>query len=624
MIAQTDILSLLNPVIEIKKKSKRKYLKESETLEYFQGYADYVAWRDAITNHTVKGKKAYKLLEVKAPNQSQEELDYIIANYKQITLPVSFEFLATIGRGLHESNWSISYQEDAKTYIDAEMTFKKYLEVDMTETPLHMSYDSWVKFVLPSIKLNDSMGVVGFKPYRQEKTVIIDDEEVIAGDALPEPIPFYYTSDRVLSKMDWGYLLVETNQFSIVQKEGREVREGLVFELWDDQNIWIIEQYGKAHEYLFKERLYVNHSLGFIPATYLKGTPQYDDNGDIYYQSPFLMVTDLLDEVLIDGCMLRSVKASSVYPQKVMLGNDCTFVDEHGNNCQVGWIQNHDGAGKYKCTNCHGTGQLSRTSALNTLYVRGKSSIDSGDDMKPVDALAYISPDVAIPQFLRTEITQGNLNAMSILHLKTTNTTVKGTPDTTATEVAMDERGKYAFVKTVVDQIFDIGEFGLKCMGMIRYREDYKQPALQRPVSYDFNTEGDYLVQISAAQAAGAPPVVIASYVYKYLKAIFYDNPNTARAYDLIIAADRLFTMTKDQIIQELPRNLIQPWEVVLHDSALNFVAQLQRNDPNFLLQDMEAMITQLVDLAKKNTPAAPAVTPRLNPASILENANAQ
>ncbi len=627
MILESDILALLDPIIKVKKKQNMKsYDPKKEDYLYFEGYQNYVDWKDQISNHMVKGKKPVKMLSVKAPNQTQEDLDYVLANFKQITLPVSFEFLSTIGRGLNSGNWSVDYGEESQQYITAEMSFKQYVEKDIASTPLRMSYDSWIQYVLPSIKINDSMGVVGFRPWREDVTVIDNEtgESVIAGDKLPEPIPFYYGCERVLSNMDWGYLLIETNNYSIIEKGGQKVREGLVFELWDDENIWIIEQTGRQADWKFSTRLYVNHDLGFIPATYLMGIPTYNDAGAIGYQSPFLMVADILDEALIDGCNLRSIKASCTYPQKVMLGNDCMFSDTNGNKCNNGYIPTKDQSGFYKCTNCNGTGQTPRTSPTNTLYVKGGNAIDNGDQIKPVDALAYIEPSTNTPAFLRSEITQQIMNALSILHLKTTNTVVKtDATDTTATGMVMDEKAKYAFIKTVVDQIFDIYEFGLICMGKMRYGDDFVEPIVQRPLTYDFNSESDYLAQIAAAQSAGAPPVVIASYIYKYLKAIFYDNPKTARAYDLIIASDRLFTLTQEQIMAELPRGLIAPWEIVLHDSALTLIADLVREDEGFLDQEFSDMITQLKEAAIAITPTSPATTPRLSPQSILANANA-
>ena len=622
MIDPKDIPAILQPAIDFKKKAH----KAKENIEPFDGYREFCDWKDAITNHTVKGKKPVKLLQTKAPNQSEQELAYMIANAKQITLPVSFEFQSTIGRGLHDSNWSINYGEDASEYINSDTTFKKYLEEDIAnDTPLRMSYDSWMKFVLPTIKINDSMGVVAFKPYREEKQIEVDGKTVIAGDSLPEPMPFYYSCERVLNPLEWGYALIETNNFSIVDKAGKKVREGLIFELYDEENIYIIEQVGKSHEFSFDVRLFFNHNLGFLPVTYLLGQPVYQYNGSLVWQSPFLLVSDLLDEVYLDGCMLRSVKAASVYPQKAMIGNECQFKDpETYAPCVNGSIINKDNNGFHPCPSCNGTGMTQRTSPLNTIFVRGGDGINAGESIKPSDALAYISPSTETPDFLRQEITEGLMNAMSILHLKTTNTVAQpSATDTTATGMVMDEKGKYAFIKSVVDQIFDIYEFGMKCIGLMRYGQDFITPVVQRPISYDFNSESDYLMQISAAQAAGAPPSIIASYVYKYLKAIFYDNPKTAKTYDLIIATDRIFTMTKDQIMQEVSRNLIQNWEVVLHDSAMTFVADLVRENPDFLDQDMQVMIDALIEKAKENTPEQATATPRLSPQSILANANA-
>jgi len=627
MIPPQDVLKLIEPVIKIKRKliAPKKGKNDNDPL-YFSGYSEYVEWKEQISYHTVKGKKPIKMLSIKAPNQSQEDLDYVIANFKQITLPVSFEFITTIGRGLHDGNWSVDFGEENSDFVNAKMTFKEYLDKDIASTPLRMNYDAWMKFVLPSIKINDSMGVVGFKPWREEETVMDNEtgDEVVAGDKLPEPIPFYYGSERVLSNMDWGYLLIEANNYSLVDRAGQSVREGLVFEIWDDVNIWIIEQVGKQADWKFEARLYVNHNLGYIPATYLKGIARYNDVGVISYMSPFLMVTDILDEALLDGCNLRSIKASCTYPQKVMLGNECMFTDDQGNKCNNGYIPKLDHSGFYKCSECHGTGQTPRTSPTNTLFVRGGNALDSGDQIKPVDALAYIEPSINTPKFLRDEISQSIMNALSILHLKTTNTVVQpNATDTTATGMVLDEKAKYAFIKSVVDQVFEIYQFGLKCMGELRYGDDYIEPIVQLPLTYDFNSEADYLSQISAAQAAGAPPVVIASYVYKYLKSIFYDNPKTARAYDLIIASDRLFTLTQDQIMAELPRSLIQPWEVVLHDSSLTIIADLVRANDQFLEQDFSVMIEQLKEAAKELTPVPLSATPRLTPQSILADANA-
>lgn len=624
MVQENELLDIIDGIIAIRKKRDKSNPINRNVPEYYNSYDKYVDWMEQISYHSVKGKIPYEMIERKAPNQSDQEKDWVVNNFKQITLPVFYEFLSVVARGLHDSNWSIDYANDQQQYITSDMTFKKYVEDDIASTPLSMSFDSWVRFVFPTIKLTDSMGVITFKPYNGEKTTLdTDGNIVVAGDELPEPIPYYYSSDRVLSRLEWGYLLIEANDYSIVEFNGKRVREGLVFELYDDINIWRIYQVGKKNDYQFEYELIFRHDLGYIPADYLKGKPTYNVDGALCWQSPFLMVTDLLDDVLLDGCNLRAIKASCTYPQKVMIGNDCEFQDDHGNKCVQGYIMQPDNGGFYKCPECHGSGLAQRTSPLNTILVRTDNSKGTADTVKPADALAFIAPDMNTPTFLREEIDNGLVKALSILHLKTTNSKVQGAEDMTATGMVLDEKGKYAFIKTIVDQIFDFYEFGMKVIGQMRYGNDFEKPYINRPVSYDFNSESDYLQQIAAVQEAGAPPSIVALYVYKYIKAIFYDNATTAKVYDLIIASDRLFSLNKEQIAISLSRNLAEKWEVVLHDSALTFVSELIRENENFLDQEMSVKIEQLQAKAQENTPQDQAQG-RLNPQTILANANAQ
>jgi len=249
--------------------------------------------------------------------------------------------------------------------------------------------------------------------------------------------------------------------------------------------------------------------------------------------------------------------------------------------------------------------------------------MNDGDQIKAQDALYYASPSTETPKFLRDEITLQINAALSILHISTTPSTPNVSPtDSTATEHLMNEKARYSFLSTIVEQILDIDQFGLDCMGRMRYGADYVPATINRPTTYDFNSEVDYLKQIAAMQESQVPPSLVLQYVYKYLKAINYDNPRIARAYDIIIAADRLFTMTRADIMAELPRNLVTNWEVVLHDSALLLIEQLAREDESYLFLDLDDAVTKLIDRAKLITPLQP-TTARLSAPNILANANA-
>jgi hypothetical protein len=630
MLDTTQIEEIVDNLIDLWKKDKGKTVfntPKPQEVEYYPGYCTFKSWRKAISVHSVKGVVPTELLSKKAPCQSDEELQYVLDNYKQITLPVPEEFLNTIGRGLHSSNWSIQYVEQSAELQQTDNTMQQYLEADIALTPLGMPFESWWRFVLPSIQLNDPMGVLGVKPWQPEK--VVEDVEtgvqVVAGDVLPEPIPFYYTTDQVMSPLDAPYFLVDTNERSWVEYAGKRQKIGFIFELYDDQVIWRITQVGKYIEDTYEITPYYKHGLGYIPATRLKGRPTYYDN-KIVWQSQLTLVVDILDEAILDNTNLRSIKASSTYPQKVMLGNVCrheVIYDGVPHKCEQGYILNQKGTGYDKCNVCMGSGLQMRTSPLNTILIKPKDSLDQGDQIKPSEALNFQQPSTESAQFLRSEVIDHLNRSKEILHLKTTNAVVKGAEDMTATGMAIDEKAKNAFLSQPVNQIFDTGEFVIKCIGAMRYGDKFGAPTIQRPVTYDFNSEADYLNNIAKAQESGAPPVVIQGYLSKYLKSVYYDDKRVARIYDLMLASDRLLSLSQEEINIKLARNLVEPWEVILHDSARSIIDNLLLTNPGFLELDLIAMKEALIAAAKALVPALPAGQRALTPDQILANANA-
>jgi len=134
---------------------------------------------------------------------------------------------------------------------------------------------------------------------------------------------------------------------------------------------------------------------------------------------------------------------------------------------------------------------------------------------------------------------------------------------------------------------------------LMRYGENYRQPTIKRPVNYDFYLESDYLAQINEAIMAKQPPFVIQSIIYKYLQTLYYPDVQGQQIFNLISQADRLLTMTLDEINLKLSKGLVDKWEVVLHDSAINLVNSLMMENPAFFEQDFETQLAQLIERAK-------------------------
>jgi hypothetical protein len=585
--------------------------------DYYNGYKLSVKWLDQIRTHAQKGVFPYELFEKTAPNQTPKEAEYVRANYKQTTLQVFKDMVDTYGRAYHENNWSISYTPDADQYVNTDTTLARYLDSDFPE---YGSLDNFVFMFLPPLKLMDAMGVVAVMPYELD-TVEIDGEEVLNPDELVEPYTKFYHTTRVLA-FDEEYAVIESEERSEVEYNNKMVMEGAVFLIFDDQWIYKAIQVGKKVDNQFEVIEWFNHATDMLPVKRVDGISIQIDEV-MMQQSPFLYATDILDEVLLDSALLRGIKPTCTYPYRVMIGDPCQFqirIDGENLTCDGGFHYRHDGT-KTLCPDCNGTGMKDRISPYGTLLIKPQTSTTAGDNISPDSAIFYAAPSTETPRFLREEIAHNMNAAYEMLHLKKTNNKVQGGEGITATEAASDQKALIAGIKQNCMQLFDMYEWCIDMIGLMRYGENYRKPVIKRPVNYDFYLESDYLAQINEAIAAKQPPFVIQSIIYKYLQTLYYPDVQGQQIFNLISQADRLLTMTLDEINLKLSKGLVDKWEVVLHDSAINLVNQLMMENPAFFEQDFDTQLQQLVAKAKEISGAIALTTPSgFNAQNLVSN----
>jgi hypothetical protein len=563
--------------------------------DFFPGYVLSVKWLDQIRIHAQKGVFPSLLFAKNAPNQTPKEFEYVRANFKQTTLQVFKDMVDTYGRAYHENNWSITYAPDADQYVNSDTTLAKYLDQDF---PVYGSLDNFVFTFLPPLKLMDAMGVVAVMPYELD-TVEIEGEEVLNPDELVEPYTKFYHTTRVLA-FDEEFAIIESDERSKVEYNNKEVMDGIVYLIFDDEWIYKAVQVGKKVDYQFELVPYFNHATGMLPVKRVDGISIQIDEV-MMQQSPFLYATDVLDEVLLDAALLRGIKPTCTYPYRVMIGDPCQFqirVDGENLTCDGGFHYRMDGS-KSICSECSGSGLKDRISPYGTLLIKPQTSTSQGDNISPDSAIFYAAPSTETPRFLREEIAHNMNQAYDILHLKKTNNKVQGGEGITATEAASDQKALIAGIKQNCMQLFDMYQWCIDMVGLMRYGENYRQPTIKRPVNYDFYLESDYLAQINEAIMAKQPPFVIQSIIYKYLQTLYYPDVQGQQIFNLISQADRLLTMTLDEINLKLSKGLVDKWEVVLHDSAINLVNSLMMENPAFFEQDFETQLAQLIERAK-------------------------
>lgn len=559
---------------------------------YYEGYYAAVRQRDRIANHAEVDKYPEDLFAKRAPNETKEEAEYIKANYKNTTHPIFVDYLSVIGRALADGNWTLKINTDSE--------FPEYLE---TGIEYHRSLETFIKEIILPLKAKDPNGVIAVT-VPPLPTVEVNGELVTDDRDRFRPQPRYFPCDAVVAWEGGEYAMLESHEKTYVTYGTSRIKAGRVFYVYTKDMIWKIEQYGLFRDHTFEVMPIMRHDLGYVPAIKLKGVPSILPDNRIYYTSRFYYSVDPLDKVLTNSNYLQCSVANCMFPFRVMVGDVCDFIDEVGAACSGGYVPViKDGMqdGRKVCPSCHGSGLKQRVSPMGTYLLKPKEGNAEGDTSfaKPVE---YISPSTDAGKFVQELIEKDTELARSILHIHTSNTEVKGGENRTATGDAIDLKAMYAFVRPESEQIFDIYEFLIKTFADIRGEE--VEVELARPRTFDFRTDADMLADIQSAREGGAPDVVQHALIYQFIQNRYYADTEGAQVFSLIVAADRLLTLSGDMITARKAQGLVQPWEVVLHDSAVQLINELIAADANFLNTDFDAQIAALVAKAKERAPA--------------------
>ena len=571
--------------------------KEKQKPNYTSNYVYKVEMMERIKYHAELNNFPEKLFIAKAPRQTAEELEYIRANYKQVTLPVYLDFQSTISRIFHDTNYSISYPHQES--IEGEYSYQEYIEEGL---PYYGSLEAFMKFMIPHLKLTDPNGIIAVKPYEINKFENDNGEILVDDSKLFEPTPFYFSCEQIVAEEEDEYYLVELKDKSPVNYYDKIQNIGRVFEFYDKENIYRIYQVGKYTDNEFVIELYFNHGEGIVPCTKLKGIPSLVQS-ELVWISPFSYAVDLLDLVAVNSSYLQVVINNCVFPFRVMYGDICEFeyIDRMGERsvCSNGQVYDSSGQRYITCSACNGSGLKSRVSPLGVMLLKPKTNTSEGDSGLAQNPIQYVEPTMNTPEFLMKKIDNDELKARKILHLHTSTSSVTGN-EKLATDMMLDLKALYAFIKPISDQIFSIWEFIAKRIGYQRYNELFNAPVFTYPISFDFNTEQDYTIQISEAIKAGLPPFILQTILWKYLQAIYYNEKTTSQVFNLIYNTDRLLPFTNDDILLKQSKGLVQKWEIILHDSALTFVDELKKEVEGFFDLSLDEQKQMLIDKAKK------------------------
>lgn len=592
--------------LSIKKKKK------DEALDFGGTYALAVKTKDKLRPHYDPDYFPSRLFSSRAPNQTDVEENYIRNNHKAVTYVVWDRFKTVLKRMWNDANWSItSWGEVDSKYITAGYEPQKYFEQDY---PTFDSLENYFKNVVTDFKEKDPNAVLVHKP-ESVPLKQVGDEFEIDDSIVIEPIAFIFECENVVEFSENNYFIGLTDENSVISIGGKEERSGLVFEFYDQNNIWVVKQYGNKQDYKFEAFLLWEHNLGYLPCQVLKAEPVIVGS-KIYYKSHFAPAIEPLDMALLDNANLLISKNRHVFPKFWEYESDCTYNSPDG-NCESGFIHSLDGK-KHKCPSCGGSGKKS-------LSPMGTYSVPLPDKFTPEMAglsmppAGYIQPEIETPKFLDAQIDKNINRGLSILNLNVSNSEAKG--GETALGKQIDREEMFSFLASISSQVFGLFEFSLMTIQKMRYGVDSSSPIVNYPKNFSIRNENDLTLEISSAKAQGMPDIAQRQLLLEYLNTRFNNNETASKVIKLVLYTDRLATLSSAEIAIKASTGAIAKWEDILHTSITSMIDEAIIINPNFLELEIEEQKKILFEMAKAKEKEV--VPVKIDTNAIIANANA-
>lgn len=544
-------------------------------------YRQSVIYRDMIKVHSDIDNKPVDLMRRRAPFEDDRQYEYRVRNFENVTMPPFMKALSKLNRIFNPSNFSVQWTSDQQAE-------KKYFE---EEIPIFGNFLSYFEEIVLTKKILDPNALAVVKPYyiptkedQDEKgnpILVFDDSEPIKSTCC------VIDCEKVIDYKEGVFALIMLEEKSLVRVGEKDKREGLIFEIYDQENIYRIEQYGEKTKWLFTEpRIYYPHNLGYMPAWKLKGIPIQKDL-DVLFQSYFIYAIPNLNIALYAHSNLDISLVTHMFPQKVEYVDRCP---EAGcDNGTYRWENEQGQTQSRACSACNGSGKMTKTGPMMTKQLTIPDRMQGDDDINAVEApgVWYVAPNPDVPEFVWKKYLQDVVDAFMFLNMDVSNSDVKGSE--TALGKQIDREELFAMLMRISNEIFALYDKAQKAAGQMRFGTEFKNPVISAPTSFSIRSEQDLLEELTEAKKAGVPDVALAEIVKEYIGKRYSSRANIHKIINLAFSIDRLIVKIQVETSAMQAAGTASKLEVILHDSFFTFIDQISLEDPQFWEKDFKA-----------------------------------
>lgn len=155
----------------------------------------------------------------------------------------------------------------------------------------------------------------------------------------------------------------------------------------------------------------------------------------------------------------------------------------------------------------------------------------------------------------------------------------------------------------------------------------FEDPDITKPLGdFSIRSTEELIEEMVAAKEAMVPDIVIQKQLKEYALSRFNTSKDVAKFLDIVFKADRLLTLTQEEIVLQKTTGSVLTWEIILHTSIYTYLEQLIMEDEKFLEKDFKDQKELLEKKAKEKEAEIKLANPAPTMDKILEigNANAK
>ena len=556
------LASFLTKELSERKKSDREYFDET--------HKEISELEERVSYHAEFGKFPDDLFEKACPNQTKEEFEYNKETYRQKTKAAWDKAVSATYRIWNKQNYSIEYQND---------TQKEYFTF---EYPTYGDFEKWFRDNVHPRKISDPNAVLAVLPIipmkKEGEEYVIDQSQEIS------PYCELFDSDDVWYFGD--YVMLESEQKSEVISKGKKVKEGLIFFVFDEMNIYRLEQYGDKDKYLFESYLFYEHGWEYIPCWKLEGIPS-----DGIYHSYFMGAVPFLEDAILTDANFRAVKHRLAYPTRWYYSDKCNECSGHG------FIEDYEAGRKNTCHVCKGSGKRMTFSPFRDYEIPMPENLVGADTTQlPTPPFGSESPDTTALEFLKKEFNSLIEDGFAAVNIDVTNK-VNGQ---TATETKIDREEFFSLLTKIASELFDLMQNAYDAIGWMRWGNKYQRITVNKPAEFTIRNAESLTSEFKTAMDAKLPSPYLNKVLSENLRVRFSADEQLMKAMEVVSLIDPFVSIDDQTLNLKKSNGLIALWEAVLHDRIYTFIEDELRKDNNFLDKDIEVIKTTLQELAKQ------------------------